>query len=107
MKTIDFSYFIERYNAGDMSDAEKEWFQKELEGNEKLRNEVILRKRTDVILKDKNVMSLRNKLAEIENATEKNPAGKSFKENSLHQVCCCFCRAGSDWKHYIVFRKDS
>ena len=32
MKTIDFSYFIERYNAGEMSDAEKEWFQKELKG---------------------------------------------------------------------------
>ena len=38
MKTIDFSYFIERYNAGEMSESEKQWFLKELEGNEKLRN---------------------------------------------------------------------
>ena len=66
MKTIDFSYFIERYNAGEMSDTEKQWFQKELDGNEKLRNEVNLRKRTDDVLKNQNVMSLRNKLSEIE-----------------------------------------
>ncbi len=66
MKTNDFSYFIERYNAGEMSEAEKQWFRKEIEGNEKLRNEVNLRKRTDEILKNQNVMSLRNKLSEIE-----------------------------------------
>jgi len=66
MKTIDFSYFIERYNAGEMDEAEKEWFRKELEGNEKLRREVELRNRTDVILKDRDIMNLRNKLNAIE-----------------------------------------
>src|SRR5659263_6867 len=66
MKTVDFSYFIERYNAGEMSETEKQWFQKELDGNEMLRNEVNLRKRTDEVLKNQNVMSLRNKLSEIE-----------------------------------------
>jgi tetratricopeptide (TPR) repeat protein len=66
MKTIDFSYFIERYNAGEMSDTEKQWFLKELEGNEKLRTEVELRRRTDEILKNQDVMSLRNKLSQIE-----------------------------------------
>jgi tetratricopeptide (TPR) repeat protein len=67
MKTIDFSYFIERYNAGEMSESEKQWFRKELEGNKKLQNEVNLRKRTDEILKNRNIMSLRSKLTEIEN----------------------------------------
>jgi TolA-binding protein len=81
MKTIDFSYFIERYNAGEMSESEKQWFLKELEGNEKLRNEVNLRKRTDEILKNQNVMSLRNKLSEIENRRKevKNPVKDSKK----------------------------
>ena len=76
MKTIDFSYFIERFNAGEMSDTEKQWFLKELEGNEKLRHEVSLRKQTDEILKKKDVMSLRNKLSEIEKqrAESKTPA---------------------------------
>jgi hypothetical protein len=66
METIDFSHFIERYNAGEMSDAEIQWFNKELEGNLKLRDEVILRKRSDDILKNQNIISLRNKLSEIE-----------------------------------------
>ena len=72
MKTIDFSYFIERYNANEMSDTEKQWFLRELEGNEKLRNEVNLRKRTDEILSNQNVMSLRSKLSEIERGEKKS-----------------------------------
>ena len=78
MKTIDFSYFIERYNAGEMSDSEKQWFEKELEGNDKLRNEVSLRRRTDEILKNQNVISLRNKLSSIEN--QRKEADKSAKD---------------------------
>jgi tetratricopeptide (TPR) repeat protein len=79
MKTIDFSYFIERYNAGEMNEAEKIWFLKELNNNEKLRNEVELRKQTDMLLKSHNIIQLRNKLSEIESkrAAEKpvkNPA---------------------------------
>ena len=70
MKTIDFSYFIERYNAGEMSDSEIKWFQKELEGNEKLRKETILRKKTDVILDSQDILSLRNKLSAIEKKRE-------------------------------------
>jgi len=41
MKTIDFSYFIERYNTGEMDTMEKKWFIKELEGNKALQKEVI------------------------------------------------------------------
>lgn len=66
MKTIDFSYFIERYIAGEMSDAEKFWFEKELEGDENLRREVLIRRQTDEVLDNKQVISLRNKLSEIE-----------------------------------------
>lgn len=66
MKTIDFSYFIERYNAGEMDDAEKQWFTKELKENEKLRKEVELRRTTDTILKNQDLMNLRNKLSDIE-----------------------------------------
>jgi len=66
MKTIDFSYYIERYNCGEMSESEKTWFEKELNGNEKLRNEVFLRKQTDKILRNQDVISLRSKLSRIE-----------------------------------------
>jgi tetratricopeptide (TPR) repeat protein len=70
MKTIDFSYFIEKYNAGEMSDSEKEWFLKELEGSEKLRNEVKLRKLADEILEKQDIISLRTKLSSIERRRE-------------------------------------
>ncbi|MCJ7449565.1 MAG: tetratricopeptide repeat protein [Bacteroidales bacterium] len=66
MKTIDFSYFIERYNAVEMSEVEKQWFQKELEGNKKLRDEVEFRKKTDLALRNHDIIQLRSKLAEIE-----------------------------------------
>jgi len=70
MKTIDFSYFIERYNAGEMDEAEMQWFRKELSGNEKLRREVEIRIKTDNILKNKDLLNLRNKLHAIEKKRE-------------------------------------
>jgi tetratricopeptide (TPR) repeat protein len=66
MKTIDFSYFIERYNAGEMNEAEKQWFLKELDGNPGLREEVALRGKTDNVLKRHEIIRLRNKLSEID-----------------------------------------
>jgi tetratricopeptide (TPR) repeat protein len=79
MKTNDFSYFIERFNAGEMNEAEKQWFLKEIEGNESLSNEISLRKRTDEILKNQKVMSLRNKLSEIER--QRNKVMKPVKDS--------------------------
>lgn len=66
MKTRDFSHFIEKYNSGEMSEEEKNWFCKELEGNMALRDEVELRRRTDKILHEQDVMELRSKLAVLE-----------------------------------------
>jgi len=66
MKTIDFSHFIEKYIAGEMGDEEKNWFEKELEGNDNLRREVDLRNKTEKILKNSDVISLRNKLSAIQ-----------------------------------------
>jgi tetratricopeptide (TPR) repeat protein len=66
MKTIDFSHFIERYIAGEMGEDERLWFEKELEGNENLCSEIDLRKKTDLVLKNQNLIMLRSKLSEIE-----------------------------------------
>jgi TolA-binding protein len=66
MKTFDFSHFIEKYLAGEMSVSERIWFEKELNGNVELLNEVNLRKNTDKILEDHKIISLRNKLSMIE-----------------------------------------
>jgi tetratricopeptide (TPR) repeat protein len=70
MKKVDFSYFIERYNAGEMSDEEKIWFRKEMEFDENLRQEVHLRKNTDEVIKRQDILALRNKLSEIERKQE-------------------------------------
>ena len=72
MKKVDFSYFIERYIAGDMDDNEKIWFEKELDGNTELQNEVSLSRKTDEILKKQDVVSLRRKLQEIEKSRALN-----------------------------------
>jgi hypothetical protein len=66
MKTINFSYFIERYNAGEMNDSEKQLFEKKLIEDKMFRNEVNLRRKTDDILENQNIISLRNKLSDIE-----------------------------------------
>ncbi len=77
IKPMDFSYFIERYNAGEMDEAELTWFQKELDGNEELRREVELRKTTDVVIKNHKIIQLRNKLSIIESKrAAKKPVNK-------------------------------
>jgi tetratricopeptide (TPR) repeat protein len=60
-----------------MNNDELQWFTKEIEGNEKLRAEVNLRKRTDVILENHSIISLRNKLAELEKQRAANIPEKS------------------------------
>ncbi|MFZ0281475.1 MAG: tetratricopeptide repeat protein [Bacteroidales bacterium] len=70
MKTNDFSYFIERFNAGEMDEAEKQWFRREIDGNQKLRNEVDIRQKADAILKKQDVINLRSKLNLIEKKRE-------------------------------------
>jgi tetratricopeptide (TPR) repeat protein len=66
MKTIDFSYFIERYIDGEMSESEKLWFRKEMDGNPGLRDEIELRRKTDEVLRRTDIINLREKLVNIE-----------------------------------------
>jgi tetratricopeptide (TPR) repeat protein len=77
MKTTDFSYFIERFNAGEMSDSEKIWFLKEMEGNPALRNEVDLRKQADNVINKTDIISLREKLINIESRRNTGKTARS------------------------------
>lgn len=81
MKTIDFSHFIEKYLAGEMGEDERKWFEKELEGNKNLSSEVNLRKNTDLILRDQNVISLRNKLSHMEKKRKEKEADITAKRS--------------------------
>jgi TolA-binding protein len=80
MKTIDFSYFIERYNAGEMDQSEIKWFEKELEGNDSLHKEVMLRKKADQSLLHHDLISLRNKLAVLEKTRKEKLVESSGKK---------------------------
>jgi tetratricopeptide (TPR) repeat protein len=76
MKSNDFSLYIERYNAGEMEEMERIWFEKELDGNLELRREVNLRKKTDHLLKEPDIINLRNKLSSIENKRREKGAAQ-------------------------------
>jgi tetratricopeptide (TPR) repeat protein len=80
MKTIDFSYFIERYNTGEMDSMEKKWFQKELEGNTLLQEEVRLRKRVDDSLVKHDLIDLRQKLISLEKTRKEKVAATEGKK---------------------------
>lgn len=83
MKTIDFSYFIERYNTGEMDTMEKNWFMKELEGNTMLQKEVELRKRVDDSLIRHDLIDLRNKLASLEKTRKAKVNATDGKKSAI------------------------
>lgn len=66
MKTRDLHFYLERYLNKEMSEAERVWFEKELEGNHTLQQELRLRRATNDILARSDEMTLRMKLAGIE-----------------------------------------
>jgi tetratricopeptide (TPR) repeat protein len=80
MKTIDYSYFIERYNTGEMDQIEKIWFEKELNGNDNLQKEVRLRKRVDDLLIHHDLITLRTKLADLEKERKQKAAASAGKK---------------------------
>ena len=81
MKTIDFSYFIERYNAGEMDHIEKKWFENELHGNDNLFKELNLRKRVDNALIQHDLISLRNKLTTLEKTRKEKVVASPGKKS--------------------------
>jgi tetratricopeptide (TPR) repeat protein len=83
MKTIDFSYFIERYNTGEMDTMEKKWFMKELEGNSTLQEELKLRKRVDDSLVKHDLIDLRNKLASLEKTRKEKVTSGDGKKSAI------------------------
>ena len=82
MKTVDFSYFSERYLAGEMNEAEKEWFRNELGKNEKLREEIALRQNINSALRNHEVIQLRSKLLSIGKKKAEEEAAKKPRKNT-------------------------
>jgi len=72
---LDYSEFIERYLKGEMAPEEKIWFEKEIEGNQLLKNDIRLWNKVDNVLSNKELILLKAQLnqihEEIYHATEK------------------------------------
>jgi tetratricopeptide (TPR) repeat protein len=68
---LNYSEFIERYLDGEMGEQELIWFEKELEANSWLQNEVSMRKKIDKAISEKKLMQYRAQLDEVSAAYEK------------------------------------
>ncbi len=66
MEKIEFTRFIERYLEGKMQSSEKQWFEKEIDGNLWLQKELELRRKADKIVSNLGAIDLRSKLMEAE-----------------------------------------
>ena len=84
---LDYNDFIERYLQGEMTPEEKMWFEKEIEGNMALYEEVKLRRQVDLVLSDKELVELKAQLEqihmEIHEVTEK---GRGAIRKIYHRV---------------------
>lgn len=62
---LNYSKFIERYLQGEMDPEELKWFEKEIEGNIHLNEEIDLRKKVDMVLSDRDLIDLKLQLEQI------------------------------------------
>jgi len=62
---FDYSRFIERFLKDEMSLEERNWFEKEIEGNHALKNEIEFRRQVESVLSDKDMIELKAQLDQI------------------------------------------
>lgn len=81
MENIEFTRFIERYLDNKMQSSERRWFEKEMEGNLRLRKELELRKKANEIASNFDAVKLREKLQKAEMRHRNESAiGKAVKK---------------------------
>jgi len=61
---LNYSEFIERYLDGEMTNEELKWFEKEIEGNISLKNEILLRQKVNKALSETKIINYRKLLEE-------------------------------------------
>jgi len=97
MKTIDLNYFLERYLSEEMDQAEKNWFEKELDGNDELKKELALRRRTESVLREVDILDLRAKLNAVEKERSEESSWTAARRRMLRYaaVAALFILAGT------------
>lgn len=85
MDKINYTFFIEKYLDGEMNDAEKKWFEKELENNPQLQEELELREEVNIAVNEADIMELRDELKSIHSNLypENTPAQKKVAMRRL------------------------
>lgn len=83
MEKIELERFIERYLDDEMSKEERNWFEKELHGNQWLQRELSLRSKVITYTGDKEVIDFRMKLQAAESRHRKLiPAGQKIRKSA-------------------------
>ncbi|MCA1755838.1 MAG: DUF4482 domain-containing protein [Bacteroidales bacterium] len=84
MEKIELTHFIERYLDNEMSKDERSWFEKELQGNQWLQQELTLRRKANIYAGDKEVIDFRQKLqAAGERHRKLTPAARKVKNGAV------------------------
>lgn len=84
MEKIELTRFIERYLDNEMSKEERNWFEKELQGNQWLQQELTLRRKANIYAADKEVIDFREKLqAAGERHRKLAPAGHTVRKKAV------------------------
>jgi tetratricopeptide (TPR) repeat protein len=66
-----------------MDQTEKRWFEKELDGNESLRKEVVLRRKVDNMMVNHDILSLRSKLADLERTRKEKAVSDNASRRTM------------------------
>jgi tetratricopeptide (TPR) repeat protein len=106
MKTINVNNTIENFLSGNASNAEKSWLNREMKKDPDLAREVALRRRTDEILADREILDLRAKLNAVE--IRKRSAGglRKVAERSSRYAAAILVAAAVTSAIYFMVRPD-
>ena len=84
MEKIELTHFIERYLDNEMSNEERNWFEKELHGNQWLQRELSLRSKANTYTGNKEVLDFRMKLQAAESRHKKLiPAAQKIRKRTV------------------------
>ncbi|MDZ7739045.1 MAG: hypothetical protein U5K32_08285 [Bacteroidales bacterium] len=90
MKKIEFARFIERYLDGSMQNAEKKWFEAELEGNPGLQKELELRKKVNKHTANQEAIAFRQTLMNAEARHRKTAESTRDRAKKLVRYAALF-----------------
>lgn len=90
MKKIEFNHFLEKYLEGNMQEAEKKWFEAELDGNPGLKKELDLRMKINRHVENQDAINFRQTLMNAEARHRKVSEKRKVAAKHLTQYAAVF-----------------